>query len=237
MLSTKTKIASAVLSLHILALISPLFFPEKELEKKNTPIIVTTYIPPVEAKKITTTTSSQKQKTTSLKKTIPTPAKKSSPTTKKKKTETKPSPKPSTVKKHTDSLQKELQNIQKSIAKIEEENDKIGKKSTLKDPPKISFSQTASTSEIDKETDDAYANSLANYLQMHLQLPDIGEVKIQLTLLENGTVEKIVVLSAKSERNRKRLEEELPKLTLPALPKKRAPSRAETFVLTFCNEQ
>ena len=238
MLSTKTKIVSAVFAVHILALSSPLFFPEKEIEKKSTPIIVTTYTPPAEVKKITTTTtSSQKQKTTPIKKTTPAPAKKASPSTKKNKTEAKPSSELSTVKKNTDPLQKELQKIQKSIAKIKEENDKIGKKSKLKDPPKISFNHTASKSEIDKVTDDAYATSLANYLQMHLQLPDIGEVKIQLTLLENGTVEKIVVLSAKSERNKKRLEEDLPKLILPALPKKRAPSRAETFILTFCNEQ
>ena len=227
--STTKKIVFAVIALHILALTSPLFFSEEEIKKENKPITVTTYTLPIETKKNIVNTSSSPKKMVA-------PAKITTPAPKKKKTELKPPLKPSKVKRNTDALQSQLKEIQKSIAKIEEENDKMRTKSKLKDPPKIIFNAKTPKSEIDSAEATAYAASLASYLQAHLQLPDIGEVKIQLTLLKSGAVEKIVVLSAQSKKNRKRLEEDLPKLILPALPKKRASSGSETFTLTFCNE-
>jgi hypothetical protein len=78
-----------------------------------------------------------------------------------------------------------------------------------------------------------YEGSLISYLHQSLNLPDFGEVKIQLTLREDGAVVKMVVLGAESKKNRDYLEKNLPMLKFPRLISNR---KEETFVLTFCNE-
>lgn len=87
---------------------------------------------------------------------------------------------------------------------------------------------------VDSQND--YVNSLIECLQSHLILPDYGEVKIQLNLRQDGTVAKLVVLKAQSEKNKQYLESKLPHLKFP-LPKAREVNPKECmFILTFCNE-
>ncbi len=78
-----------------------------------------------------------------------------------------------------------------------------------------------------------YQDSLVSYLHQSLNLPDYGEVKIQLSLREDGTVAKMVVLKAESKKNKEYLEKNLPMLKFPRL---NSTLKEETFVLTFCNE-
>ena len=113
--------------------------------------------------------------------------------------------------------------------------------STLKIPTKIDVVlESAAGSSQDplssfEEGPDAYTSSIVSYLQEQLQLPDVGEVMIQLTIAVDGKVEKMKILSSESIKNRKRLEENLPRLQFPA-PGSKKWNSSKTFIITFCNQ-
>lgn len=87
----------------------------------------------------------------------------------------------------------------------------------------------------EKEESD-YEASLTRYLHTALHLPDFGAVKMQLTVSQDGTITKLLVLKAESEENRKYLEKHIPLLHFPPLQGEYAKDKTHTFVLTFCNE-
>ncbi len=123
-------------------------------------------------------------------------------------------------------IHKSLKDIKETIAKIEAENARIV------NSPQSKILETAEEAPLP----DDYPSSLIYCLQNNLQLPDIGEVKIQLTLFSNGKVEKMTILSAESETNKKRLEDTLMNLQFPSFPKEKRGLQKQTFILTFCNE-
>lgn len=120
------------------------------------------------------------------------------------------------------------------LAKIEEKKEKVYPKTQLEVPALLPtsrasepfapfvFEEAAATLTFEEQ--------LINYLHETLHLPEVGEVKIELTLQKNGMVEKLVVLYAESLKNKAYLEKNLPLLKLPCMEKK------ETLVFTFCNE-
>ncbi len=72
---------------------------------------------------------------------------------------------------------------------------------------------------------------LVDFLRTSLSLPEIGEVKLKLTIDIDGGVKEVTVLQAESQKNRAYLEKHLLPLVFPLkLDKKTA------FTLTFCNE-
>jgi outer membrane biosynthesis protein TonB len=129
-----------------------------------------------------------------------------------------------------------LRELEETIAKINENQDKISKRERSSVPQKIK------PLEVDSAGDEQllsvgppYREVVVGYLREALHLPDYGEVKIQVTLRKDGSVERLKVLQAESERNRKYLEEHLPFLTFP--PPYGLSDRSEmTFIFTFCNE-
>ena len=135
-----------------------------------------------------------------------------------------------------------LKEQKKTPAKVESEidNNRITSTSPLKVPPKIELnpkiSKTSLTLTDNNDLDDDFTLSLIDHLQSHLQLPHIGEVKIQLTLRSNGTVEDLQVLSAESDKNKKRIEEKLPTLHFPSFSEKKGNPSSRIFILTFCND-
>ena len=78
-----------------------------------------------------------------------------------------------------------------------------------------------------------YNERLIAALHEHLRLPEYGSVKIELTLHREGTVIKMLVVEAKSEKNRRYLEKTLSQMQFPALG---TGKNENTFILTFCNE-
>ncbi len=242
------KISYIIISIHLLCIIYINIYSEKKPREKEKKITVKTFQsnPAVPITKIQTikknpttpsTTPSPKKETPKapVKKAEPkvlpkktTPITKNSPPTEKKteiKAEKKQAPEPQVKKKKNIALEKSLKEIKESIAKIEAENDRI----------RTSLPSKSATLEEEILPND-YASSLVCYLQEQLQLPDIGEVKIQITLFPNGTVEKMTVLSAESEKNKKRIQENLPNLQFPPFPKNARNLDKQTFILTFCNE-
>lgn len=152
------------------------------------------------------------------------------------KTALKKETKPENRAKISDQLKKELE---ESIAKIE------GKKQNLskKQPEARSQDYTPIQLQIDAmetgswtDADSDYPNLMIGYLHQSLHLPEFGEVKIQLTLRQDGSVAKLVVLNTESEKNKRYLEGSLPKLQFPSFNGSFAKKKEHTFVLTFCNE-
>lgn len=159
-------------------------------------------------------------------------SKSKSPTTKKN-----PPPPPKTRAKISDSL---VQQLEESIAKIEGENTKTA---ASKRNPSSSKTTAPITLQIDiadiKESDgdsNDYTDILVHHLHQLLSLPDYGEVKIQLSLRQDGSVVKLVVLKAQSEKNKHYLEDNLPLLKFPRFEGAYAFKKEYTFILTFCNE-
>ena len=133
------------------------------------------------------------------------------------------------------------QELEESIAKIDAKRDKLySKKLKADQKPVIAPLQIdafAVGGDIAGPGGAAtYSESLVQYLQQSLNLPEYGEVKVQLTLRQDGTVVKIAVLKSESNNNRKHLEANLPKLKFPRFEGELAKNKEQTFTLTFCNE-
>lgn len=141
-------------------------------------------------------------------------------------------PKPPERAKISDSLLKELE---ESIAKIEKSGDKgtAKPKKTLASPAPLQI-DTPLAEAADAEED--YTDALIGHLHQCLTLPDYGEVKIQLSLRQDGTVIKLVVLRAQSEKNKQYLEKNLPQLRFPRFDGAYASKKECVFTFTFCNE-
>lgn len=119
-----------------------------------------------------------------------------------------------------------LEELEEAVAKIDEKSKKVYSS------PKLDVPQLMTTPEVGSffVGEPSYEESLVAHLHQSLNLPEYGEVKIQLTLHKNGSVAKLVVLKAESLKNKTYLEKNLPLLKFPHLEKE------ETFVFTFCNE-
>lgn len=215
------KICILVLSCHLLVFVYILRSPPMHKQIKKDPLVIKTFHAQIAAppQRATVKPSIQKAPTTAKapikKKPNPLP-KKTPPST--------PTPKP-TVKNKTSTLEKSLKEIKESIAKIEEEHAK------MKDNPKWAATEKHIFTE-DTTEQATYPASLAIYLKSAIQLPDVGEVKIKLTLYPNGHVKEVHILSAESQANRKRIESILPTLCFPIPPNK----QEQTFILTLCHE-
>jgi hypothetical protein len=135
-----------------------------------------------------------------------------------------PAPKKTQTAKRSPLTQELLQELEESIAKIEGKHDKVDTRKQLATPHSIEIPNR-------DKVEENYADALISCLRGSLHLPDYGEVKLEVTLKEDGSVEKVVVLKADSEKNRNYLETHLPHLKFPAVKKPE-----HTFVLTFCNE-
>lgn len=134
-----------------------------------------------------------------------------------------------------------LEELEERIAKIETKRDKIRSTADIAIPKSIDSSFSKETIEHSQESDaidelNNYSEFLVAYLQQQLHLPDFGEVKVEISVRQDGAIEKYVVLKTESEKNRKYLEERLPVLRFPEFKGKGLSKSRQTFVLTFCNE-
>ena len=99
--------------------------------------------------------------------------------------------------------------------------------------PKPIHTLSIDSRDTNEETD--YSISLAHSLKEGLELPEIGEVKLRLTVSQRGRVLKVDILSAASIKNRRYLEFNLPNIPLPPFSEDLKNESAHTFTLHFCN--
>ena len=151
----------------------------------------------------------------------------------------KKNPPPPPRAKISDSL---LQELEESIAKIETKSDKgITSKKTFASskaflPTPLQIDKIAADDLNAEDIKSDYTDVLVRHLHQVLSLPDFGEVKIQLSLRQDGTVAKLNVIKAQSEKNKHYLETNLPSLRFPRFEGIYASKKEHTFILTFCNE-
>jgi len=137
-------------------------------------------------------------------------------------------PYPGRVKKASEK-QKILSELSKTLAKIESMQTKV-EHSPLLLPKSIDSLQ------VDRE-DANYFSILAVFLKEALELPEVGSVKLELTLFKDGRVQQVRVLTSESEKNKHYLEKQIKFLRFPPFTEGLKKERKHTFVLTFCNEK
>ena len=119
---------------------------------------------------------------------------------------------PST-KKNEDSKKKLLRMAQESLAKIEKRSDNL-ELNTIKSEKLGKLEKISGLKSIaDSVTDSNSKNQLCAQLRSFLKLPEYGEVEIKLSLDKTGKVVALKVIETKSDRNKKYIEELLPRLT------------------------
>lgn len=125
-----------------------------------------------------------------------------------------------------------LNDLKESLTKIEKQN-------AIETPTPLSFPKNIPSLEIDQAEEPEvtdYFTLIAQTLKSELELPELGDVKLELTVLNNGKVMKLHILHTESEKNRRYLELKLPTLILPSFTEDLKNKPEHTFTLTFCNE-
>lgn len=126
-----------------------------------------------------------------------------------------------------------LKQLEESIAKIEQKDDKQCKSSTI---VTASLSSKVAVAPAQEEPAlPSYADLLVKELTQMLQLPEYGEVKIKIIVSPAGKIMELLVLQAESKANKLYLEKCLPNIVLPKYNEKVTLNNGQTFTLTFCN--
>ncbi|HEX4839644.1 MAG TPA: hypothetical protein VFU89_04295 [Rhabdochlamydiaceae bacterium] len=244
------KIALFVASVHVLAILLLCFSPVKKTISPKKHIAVRTIQPktrtstaaaPRTHKDEGSTTTAAAPKPKIIKKEAP---QKEAAPSKKTTAAAKPSPaksnpiqqKPAMVekgkpKKKSKTPDKVWKEIDEALAKID--NKVYSNPQPKLDVPKVKGSSALQIPFPDFGGDDEgnEEETLASFLHTSLNLPEFGEVKIQMTIKKDGTVARLSVLQAESRKNKAYLEKHLPLLRFPLILDKE-----KTFTLTFCNE-
>lgn len=239
------KIAYYVIAVHaFLVLWSALWMPSKKVDRKPLQVRTVMHVPqvisnpqPVVKQAVAVQKMAPKatpKPQTTVAKPSPAPAKTATAPVKKSAipattTATRPAPKKSSGPVVSADLVRELQ---ESIAKIDQKSHKESPKEILPAPkwvPQLKIDEESGGEE------SLFVNILVQCLQEALNLPEVGEVKVELTLKRDGTFVQMKVLRSESERNKKFLEQELKKMTFPPFDENLKNEKEHAFVITFCN--
>jgi len=230
------RVTSIVISFHLLFMALLLFNPHRIPVKRITHLKVQTVRPLATVKQIPQAapkTAPVHKPMASPKKAAPVKAApKTQPIPKKPATSNKPAviEKNKPVKKapppKNETPKKMWNEIDQALAKIEKKSYPASKQ-PLEVPNPLTFLDELPSG----EEDDSKVSYLMGYLHDMLHLPEVGEVKVEITVRKNGTVAKVVVLHAASLKNKLYLEENLPLLQLPL-----EFEQEKTWTITFCNE-
>jgi hypothetical protein len=206
-------LSSAVVGVH-------LFFFFFNFKKDSTPpplkssIVVRTFIPPPPPKKTSPVIKQRKKQSSTRSSSTPTKASLS--------------PNPKTNKKKNDLLKE----LRESLKRLETQPP-VESFQSLTPPKNI---RNLEIDHVEKEVATDYFLILAQTLKNELELPEYGDVKLELTILNNGRITKLRVMNASSDKNKRYLELKLPNLVLPPFSEDLKNQCEHTFTLTFCNE-
>ncbi len=128
-----------------------------------------------------------------------------------------------------------LHELEETIAKIDKKRDKDR---PLKQKPSewikpLKIDAIKEISDDGTEVDLSYQEALVRCLREFLDLPEIGEVKMEITVNRDGTISKLRVLATESEKNKSYLEKNLQLIKFPPFSVNES---KKTFILTFCNQ-
>ncbi len=233
------RVTSIVISFHLLFITLLLFNPHKIPVKRNNHVKVRTVRPmatvtprPVVKKAAAAPTAAAPAptaKTTTKKASTSKPAvkKPAAKTTNKPAVIEKGKPAKKSPPKKTEPPEEIWNEIDQALAKIEKKSYSTPKHS-LDLPKPIIFVEESSFQEMGNPS---AVDQLMGFLHETLHLPDVGEVKIEMSVRKNGSVVKVVVLSSESKKNKEYLQKHLPLLQLPM-----QFEEEKNIIITFCNE-
>lgn len=142
----------------------------------------------------------------------------------------------SLTQKNEDSKKKLLKMAQESLAKIEKRSDNLELNSIKSEKIGKLEKIGALKSIIESSTDSNSKSQLCAQLRSFLKLPEYGQVEIKLSLDKTGKVVTLKVLETKSDRNRKYIEELLPRLTFSLHGTDFGKEHIKSFNITLTNE-
>jgi len=130
-----------------------------------------------------------------------------------------------------DKKQQLFAKAQRSMAKMQK-----GESAAVKDESPAVPEVIASLSVDSLSEQGTYYDTLATQLRALLILPEFGEVNVSLTLKRNGAFSHMEILSSKSSRNQKHVEQTLPTLSFPPFNDEFGSTPEHTFLLTLKND-
>lgn len=222
------RISYYVLAIHcFFVLWSALWMPNKKVDKKPLQVRMVVQAPPKVAVALPPPAAVVKavvQKTAPVK---PTPIAKAAPVRPVAK-KTAPAP----VKSAPAVPANLVQQLQESIAKIDQKSHKDSPKEVMPAPkwvPELRIDEESTGEE------NLFVATLVQCLQETLDLPEFGSVKVELVLRRDGSFVKMKVLHSESEKNKKFLEQELKTVSFPPFNGNLKNEKEHLFVITFCN--
>lgn len=234
--------ALTVITIHfVLLLLMKFTTPEKKVAPKPLKVKTVVQAPPPPPPSLPTPVTQQVRSTAAtptVKKAVSKPVKKNSPKPVKKATKkvsNTPRAQPQKASESRSGPQIPahlLQQLQESIAKIDQTSHKESPKNQLQTPKAISKLTVEQGSEEDQAD---YANALVACLKRNLSLPERGDVKIELLIEKSGALKSYRVISSQSLRNQRHLENELGALRYPAFMGSLKSKQEHTFVISFSN--
>ena len=120
-----------------------------------------------------------------------------------------------------------LEQVESQLAAIEESSRVWSKPRPLTLPKEIS--------PVEEEVPPSYGEKIVDYLQNALELPEMGEVKVDLELDGLGHIVRIDILETKSKKNGEFLKKRLPELELPCFNGNQKSDATVVFTITFKN--
>lgn len=123
-----------------------------------------------------------------------------------------------------------LQNIEKSLSKM----DKQKTQTREKKKPNVPSQAAVKNAQVNHLAE--YQSVLISYLREVLTLPNIGEIKVKLIVSDAGKIASFEILSSTSEENENYLKNKLPFLSVPCFNVGVVNSKELPFLITFCGE-
>ena len=148
-----------------------------------------------------------------------------------------PSPKvvsPNLMKddKKTSKMQENIAKIRKNLNKSSFSNKSNGEVADLGEIIALNID----SAEITARNEANYYDALVSCLKRGLVLPELGEVKVNITIDQKGKVLKLETLQSKSAWNKQYLEKQLPTLTMPTFELYYKGITQKTFTITLTND-
>ncbi len=228
------RVTSIVISFHLLFITLLLFNPHKIPVQRNNHVKVRTVRPmatvtprPVVKKAAASPAPAGKTNTKKAAASKPAVKKPVAKTSNKPAVIEKGKPVKKSPPKKTEPPEEIWNEIDQALAKIEKKSYPTPKHS-LDLPKPLIYVEESSFQEMGNPS----ANEqLMGFLHDTLNLPDVGEVKIEISVRKNGSVAKVVVLSSESKKNKEYLQKHLPLLQLPM-----QFEDEKNIIITFSNE-
>lgn len=132
-----------------------------------------------------------------------------------------------------------LRQINDSFAALSRSNpERTASAQKIRLPSLIEVKNSVQTAvEEDSPAASSYRFSLADRLQSSLELPETGEVRLKITVIEPGKIAAVEILDMKSRKNADWLKNQLPLLELPCFNDFNIIDPVLEFTITFCNAE